>query len=287
MCAHQYEKNISSCTTPTFAWQKHRIHDRSAVQSDADDQIRECNISWNGVFPFNKCSKMYAWACGGTPNSRNLHKQTTVCRVLELKNKKIDELPLSIPRSCMSGEWIPNFCKHLRRSWRSGHKSKADQKPAARENPMKQRESPDRGQQKEAQEKAQQGQGPELPARSFDWSSQHDTLRQMKLIVGFSRANLGGSRHSAFSLYVCLGNATRPTPIDHSAVLPSQAIADNTYDEFGRGPHGNSHRRVFHLDALWCISKQLAMSGSWLHCHSNDCPECQILGYSTPLSCWI
>ena len=84
----------------------------------------------------------------------------------------------------------------------------------------------------------------------------------MKLIVGFSRASLGGSGHSALSLNVCLGNATGPTPIDHSAVLPSQAIADNTYDEFGRGPHGNSHRRVCHLDALWCISKQLAMSGS-------------------------
>ena len=86
---------------------------------------------------------------------------------------------------------------------------------------MKQRESPDRGQQTEAQEKAQQGQGPELPARSFDRSSQHDIVRQMKLIVGFSRANLDRSRHSAFSLYVCLGSATEPTPIDHSAVLPS------------------------------------------------------------------
>ena len=54
------QKNISSCSTPSFAWQKHKNHARSAVQNHADGHIREGNISLSGDFPFKKCSEMYA-----------------------------------------------------------------------------------------------------------------------------------------------------------------------------------------------------------------------------------
>ena len=90
------------------------------------------------------------------------------------------------------------------------------------------------------------------------WKLEFATRSKRSRLNGYSWTN---KQRSSF---VQLLSKTCPsTSKAWLASYVSQAIADNTYDEFGREPHGNSHRRVC-LD----LTKRRERTG-----HVQECPK--------------